>query len=104
MPSILQGGPKPTAMAPPPAADPMGAAPQPGGMVDDGKHLVASIYEKPDVTYCTEDPTGQIQEFPDIQSALDSIGDPMGGGADQDMDAAAPSPKGEGGSDNSSDY
>ena len=101
MPSILQGGPRPTPMAPP-APDPMAA--QPSGAVDDGKQLVASIYEKPDGTYCTEDPAGQIQEFPDMQSALDSIGDPMGGGADQDMDAAAPSPKGEGGSDGSGDY
>ena len=95
MPSILQGGQRP-APAPAPAPDPMAA--QPAGAVDDGKQLVASIYEKPDGTYCTEDPAGQITEFPDIQSALDSIGDPMGGGAD--MEAPAP----EGGSDNSGDY
>lgn len=76
MPSILQGRDK----APPAEAPP--EMPAQGAPADDGRMLVGSLYEKPDGTYCIEDPTGQVTEFPDIESALSSMSGVMG---EQDM-------------------
>lgn len=83
MPSILQGGPRPAPAMP--AAAPMHAGAMPEH--DDGKQLVASIYEKPDGTYCTEGPDGTITEFPDMEAALDSVKDSSGMDMEPEPDA-----------------
>lgn len=84
MPSILQGGPRPTPAMPAAPMHNAGAMPE----HDDGKQLVASIYEKPDGTYCTEGPDGTITEFPDMDSAVDSIKDSSGMDMEPDSDDA----------------
>lgn len=54
-------------------ADAYGNAP--GADAGTPGQLVASIYQKPDGTYCTEDASGTLTEFPDLASAAQSISD-----------------------------
>lgn len=58
---------------------PGGAAP-----VDD-KQLVASLYSKPDGSFCTEGPDGSIVEHPDLTAALDYLMDQQAGGDNQEQ-------------------
>lgn len=81
MPSILQGRNKPPAAPAPPEPMPDANMPMPpAGGSDTPGQLVASIYEKPDGTYCTEDATGQQMDHPDANSALEQLTQTLMGG------------------------
>lgn len=89
MPSILQGGKRPAPMPPPAAEAPM---PMPSEQDAPDGQLVASIYEKPDGTFCTEGPDGTKVDHPDMSTALDFIMD--GSGAEHEDPEMMEAPEG----------